>query len=81
MKKHPDPLKIDWDNWDNWDKSPKPLQRRACRLSYMPNELGHDRDTLGHFFAGRVTAAHFSAQEWKTRANDYLPRPFRLRFQ
>jgi hypothetical protein len=63
--KHPYPPKIDRDNRDNRDKSPKPLQRKDLRLENMTNEPGQRRDKPGHFFAGRVTTAHFSAFHWK----------------
>lgn len=56
---HLDPLEIDRDNRDNRDNSRKPLQRKAFRLSIMPNEPGHSRDKPGQPFAGRVTTSQF----------------------
>jgi hypothetical protein len=66
MKRQPDPLEIDRDNRDNRDKSPQALRRKACRLSDMPNEPGHSRDTPGQPFAGRVTTSQFSALRWNS---------------
>ena len=92
---HLDPLEIDRDNRDNRDKSRKPLQRKAFRFSIMPNEPGHSRDKPGQPFAGHVTTSQFLTQRrnsgrfsdrrahtqaGKSRANDYLPRPFGARF-
>ena len=57
MNNHPYPLEIDRDNRDNRDKSWKPLQRKAFRLSIMPNEPGHSRDTPGHFVIRTFQAA------------------------